>query len=145
MAPCVQGWSGMGIDDPSMKGGTDPQRRVLPPGDTTDDTGDLGEPKAAEPKAAELDLPGPEDPVAWTYIKPGTAVTGREGVRIGSVEGMLGTEAEGIFHGIALRPAAGGRMRMIAADSVTSLTPAEVQVRTGADEVEGLPEYDEPG
>ena len=140
MAPCVQGWSGMGIDDPSTKGGTDPQRRVLPPGDTADDTGDLG-----EPKAAELDLPGPDDPVAWTYIQPGTAVTGREGVRIGSVEGMLGTEAEGIFHGIALRPASGGGTRTIAADAVTRLTTAEVQVRIGADEVDGLPEYDEPG
>jgi hypothetical protein len=131
----------MGIDDPSMKGGTDPQRRVLPPGDTAGDIADSGE----EPKAAELDLPGPQDPVAWTYIQPGTAVTGREGVRIGSVEGMLGTEAEGIFHGIALRPAAGGPTRMIAADAVTSLTTAEVQVRVGTDEVDGLPEYSEPG
>jgi hypothetical protein len=126
----------MGIDDPSMKGGTDPQRRVL----TAGDTGDGG-----EPKAAELDLPGPEDPVAWTYIEPGTPVTGREGVRIGKVEGMLGTEAEGIFHGIALKPATGGPTRMIVADAVTSLTTAEVQVRIGADEVDGLPEYDEPG
>jgi hypothetical protein len=101
--------------------------------------------ESQEPKAAELDLPGPHDPVAWTYIQPGTPVTGREGVRVGSVEGMLGTEAEGIFHGIALRPAVGGRTRMIAADAVISLTAAEVQVRVGADEVEGLPEYDEPG
>jgi hypothetical protein len=123
-----------------MKGGIDPQRRALPPGDTAGDTGDGG-----EPKAAELDLPGPEDPVAWTYIEPGTAVTGREGVRIGSVEGMLGTEAEGIFHGIALKPATGGPTRMIAADAVTSLTTAEVQVRVGTDEVDGLPEYSEPG
>jgi hypothetical protein len=129
-----------GIDDPSMKGGTDPEQRILPPGDTAGDTGDPG-----EPKAAELDLPGPEDPVAWTYIEPGTPVTGREGVRIGSVEGMLGTEAEGIFHGIALKPAAGGPTRMIAADAVTSLTTAEVRVRVGTDEVDGLPEYDEPG
>jgi hypothetical protein len=101
--------------------------------------------ESQEPKAAELDLPGPTDPVAWTYIQPGTPVTGREGVRIGSVEGMLGTEAEGIFHGIALRPVAGGQTRMIAADAVTSLTTAEVQVRFGADEVEALPEYSEPG
>jgi hypothetical protein len=129
-----------GIDDPSMKGGTDPQRRILPPGDTAGDTGPPG-----EPQAAELDLPGPDDPVAWTYIQPGTSVTGREGVRIGSVEGMLGTEAEGIFHGIALRPAAGGPTRMIAADAVKSLTTSEVQVQVGTDDVERLPEYDEPG
>jgi hypothetical protein len=124
------------------RGYMDPQRRILPRGGTADDSGDATVPD--QPKAAELDLPGPNDPVAWTYIEPGTPVTGREGVRIGSVEGMLGTEAEGIFHGIALRPAAGGHTRMIAADVVTSLTTAEVQVRIGTDEVEGLPEYDEP-
>jgi hypothetical protein len=129
-----------GIDDPSMKGGVDPQRRILPPGDTAGDTGGPG-----EPKAAELDLPGPDDPVAWTYIEPGTPVTGREGVRIGSVEDMLGTEAEGIFHGIALKPATGGPTRMIPADAVTSLTTAGVHVQVGTDQVDGLAEYEEPG
>ena len=117
----------------------DPQRRILPPGDTATDTA-----TPDEPKAAELELPGPDDPVAWTYIQPGTTVTGREGVRIGSVEGMLGTEAEGIFHGIALRPAAGGATRMIAADAVTNLTTSEVQVQVATNEVDALPEYNEP-
>lgn len=128
------------IDDPGMKGGIEPDIDRLPPGDSADDTGTEG-----EPKAAELDMPGPDDPVAWSYIEPGTPVTGREGVRIGSVEGMLGTEAEGIFHGIALKPAAGGPTRMIPADAVTSLTTAEVQVQVATDEVAQLSEYREPG
>ena len=98
------------IDDPGMKGGIDPDQDRLPPGDTAGDTGE------GEPTAAELDLPGPDDPVAWSYIEPGTSVVGREGVRIGSVEAMLGTEAEGIFHGIELHPARGGRSRVIPAD-----------------------------
>jgi hypothetical protein len=127
------------IDDPGMKGGTDPELDRLPPGDTADNTGGEG-----EPQAAELDLPGPDDPVAWNYVEPGTQVTGREGVKIGSVEAMLGTEAEGIFHGIALRPAAGGHTRVIPADVVTSLTTSEVQVQVGTDEVDGLAEYVEP-
>jgi hypothetical protein len=127
------------IDDPGTKGGTEPDLDPLPPGDRADDTA------AREPAAAELDLPGPNDPVAWSYVEPGTPITGREGVKIGTVEGMLGTEAEGIFHGIALHPSAGGPTRMIPADRVTQLTTAEVRVNVAADEVEGLERYTEPG
>jgi hypothetical protein len=127
------------IDDPGMKGGTEPDLDPLPPGDTAGDTGAPG-----EPEPGELDLPGPDDPVAWSYVEPGTTVTGREGVKIGAVEVMLGTEAEGIFHGIALRPATGGPTRVIPADSVTSLTTSEVQVQVGTEEVNGLQEYDLP-
>jgi hypothetical protein len=129
------------IDDPGMKGGTEPDLEPLPPGDSADDPGD--EKQAGEPAAAELDLPGPDDPVAWSYIEAGTPITGREGVRIGSVEVMLGTEAEGIFHGIAMRPAGGGPTRVVPADAVSSLTPSEVQVQLSVDEAEHLPEYDE--
>jgi hypothetical protein len=123
------------IDDPGLKGGTEPDLDSLPPGDSADDTG------SGEPVVAELDMPGPDDPVAWSYVEPGTPVTGREGVRIGKVDAMLGTEAEGIFHGIALDPAEGGPVRMLPADAVTSLTPSEVRVQTGADEVNTLAEY----
>jgi hypothetical protein len=89
----------------------------------------------------ELDLPGPDDPVAWSYVEPGTDVVGREGVKLGTVEAMLGTEMEGIFHGIALRPVAGGATRVIPADRVSRLTPSEVQVQVGTDEVEALDEH----
>jgi hypothetical protein len=130
-----------GIDDPGMKGGIDPEQRPLPPGDTAGDTGEPGQ----EPQAAELDLPGPNDPVAWSYVQPGTDVVGREGVKIGTVTAMLGTESEGIFHGIALDPAAGGPTRVIPADSVTSLTPAEVHVQVATADVEALEEYQAPG
>ena len=126
------------IDDPGLRGGIEPEQDNLPPGDTAGDTGDDG-----EPKVAELDLPGPNDPVAWSYVEPGTPITGREGVRIGTVEAMLGTEAEGIFHGIALRPASGGPARVITADSVMELTTAEVRVGVGTEDLEELPRYDE--
>jgi hypothetical protein len=123
------------IDDPGMKGGTEPQLDNLPPGDRADDTA------PEEPQIAKLDMPGPDDPVAWSFIEPGTPVTSREGVRIGTVLAMLGTEAEGIFHGIALDPAQGGGLREIPADRVTSLTPSEVRVQLAADDVGGLAEY----
>lgn len=126
------------IDDPGMKGGTEPDLDSLPPGDRADDTAD------GEPQINELDMPGPDDPVAWSYIEPGTTITGREGVRIGSVQAMLGTEAEGIFHGIALDPAEGGPTRMLPADVVSSLTPSEIRVQITAEEVDSLAEYSEP-
>jgi hypothetical protein len=125
------------IDDPGMKGGTDPEQRTLPPGDMAGNTGGEG-----EPAAAELDLPGADDPVAWSYVERGTDVIGREGVKIGTVAAMLGTEAEGIFHGIALDPATGGPTRVIPADRVRSLTPATVQVEVSTDEVEGLDTFE---
>jgi len=127
------------IDDPGLKGGTEPELDSLPPGDSADDTA------PHDPQVAELDMPGPDDPVAWSYIEPGTPVTGREGVRIGKVEAMLGTEMEGIFHGIALDPAEGGPTRVLPADEVTSLTTAEVRTQIAADEVDTLAEYVEPG
>lgn len=127
------------IDDPGMKGGIEPELDRLPPGDSADDTA------AVEPQVGKLDMPGPDDPVAWTYIEPGTPVAGREGVRIGKVDAMLGTEAEGIFHGIALDPAEGGAIRVIPADMVASLTTSEVRVQVAADEVGTLAEYREAG
>jgi hypothetical protein len=127
------------IDDPGMRGGIDPEERRLPPGDSAGDTGGPG-----EPEAAELDLPGPNDPVAWSYVDPGTDVIGREGVKLGTVERMLGTETEGIFHGIALDPAGGAPTRVIPADAVSSLTPSEVQVQVATADVDSLEEYREP-
>jgi hypothetical protein len=127
------------IDDPGMKGGTEPDLDPLPPGDRADDTA------ADEPQVSELDMPGPDDPVAWSFIEPGTPITGREGVRIGKVDAMLGTEMEGIFHGIALDPAESGPLRVIPADMVTSLTTSEVRVQVAADEVDNLAEYNEAG
>jgi hypothetical protein len=124
------------IDDPGMKGGINPEFEPFRPGDQAGNTGG-----PSEPVAAELDLPGPDDPVAWSYVQPGTSVVGREGVKLGTVEAMLGTEIEGIFHGIALHPVKGGATRVIPADLVTRLTPAEVQVRVGTDEVETLEQY----
>ncbi|MGZ8475051.1 MAG: hypothetical protein ACXWWQ_02345, partial [Candidatus Limnocylindria bacterium] len=86
------------IDDPGMKGGIDPQLDRLPPGDRTDNMGEPGD----DLKASELDLPGPDDPVAWNYVEAETLVVGTNGEELGRVVAMLGTETEGIFHGVAV-------------------------------------------
>lgn len=125
----------MSIDDPGMKGGTAPDLDPLPPGDDAGNTGPPG-----EPEASELDLPGPHDPVAWTYVEAGTDVVGSDGTRLGVVKAMLGTEAEGIFHGIAL-DAGDGPDRVIPADAVTALTSSRVEVDLTADALADLEAY----
>lgn len=125
----------MSIDDPGMKGGTAPDLDPLPPGDHAGNTGTPG-----EPEASELDLPGPDDPVAWTYVEAGTDVVGTDGRRIGIVKAMLGTEAEGIFHGIAV-DTGDGPDRVVPADAVTSLTSSRVSVDLTVDAVADLERY----
>jgi hypothetical protein len=128
------------IDDPGMKGGIEPDEERLPPGDSAGNTGGPG-----EPSAAELDLPGPDDPVAWSYVEPNTPVVGPDGEELGRVEQMLGTEGEGIFHGIAVKPSRGGETRVVPADAVTGLTSAKVEVAWTPDELALGEEYEPIG
>lgn len=125
-----------GIDDPGMKGGTAPDLDTLPPGDHAGNTGAPG-----EPEAAELDLPGPSDPVAWSYVEAGTEVIGSDGQRLGIVKAMLGTEAEGIFHGIAL-DAGDGPDRIIPADLVRRLTTSRIEVDVASDGIGDLERFE---
>ncbi len=109
------------IDDPTGPGGQAPRERRTPPGDTADDVAE------DEPNVSELDLPGPDDPVAWNYVTAGTDVVDPGGDRIGRVVAMLGTEEEGIFHGVAV-DIGDGEPHVIPADAVAALTPARVQI-----------------
>lgn len=125
-----------GIDDPGMRGGLDPKLDRLPPGDRADDTG-----SGDEPQASHLDLPGPDDPVAWNYVTADTIVVGPDGEELGRVAAMLGTETEGIFHGVAVNPYGGGPTRVVPADSVTSLTPAHVEIAYDAERLSRAEEH----
>jgi hypothetical protein len=124
------------IDDPGMKGGLEPDDRSLPPGDTAGDIGDPG-----EPSVGELDLPGPDDPVAWTYVQAETLVVGPGQEDLGRVAAMLGTETEGIFHGVAVTPYADGTTRVVPADAVVRLTPSAVEIAWTAEELAVAEEY----
>lgn len=126
------------IDSPSDPGGQDVDVRRLPPGDTADDAGGPG-----EPEASQLDLPGPDDPVAWNYVEKGTEVIGPNGDKLGKVNQMLGTD-EGIFHGIAVDPDQGSGTRMVPSSQVTLLTPSRVQIALDADALERVEKYEPP-
>jgi hypothetical protein len=97
--------------------------------------------EAAEPSAAELDLPGPDDPVAWSYVQADTLVVGPGGEELGRVVAMLGTETEGIFHGMAVMPYADGTTRVVPADAVTELTSSRVRIAWDADQLAAAPPY----
>lgn len=127
------------IDDPGMKGGIDPEEQTLPPGDSAGNTGGPG-----EPEAAELDMPGPDDPVAWNYVEADTLVVGPDGEELGRVAAMLGTETEGIFHGVAVTPYDGGRTRVVPADAVSLLTTARVQIAYDRDQLAAAEEHSPP-
>jgi len=124
------------IDDPGMKGGIDPELDTLPPGSSADDTGGPG-----EPAAAELDLPGPDDPVAWSYVEAETLVVGAEGEELGRVAAMLGTETEGIFHGVAVTPYDDGKTRVVPADAVTLLTSSKIEIAYDAEQLKAAEEH----
>ncbi len=124
------------IDDPGMKGGIDPDLDSLPPGDHAGNTGGPG-----APEAAELDLPGPDDPVAWSYVESETLVVGRDGEELGRVEAMLGTETEGIFHGVAVTPYSDGTTRVVPADAVTLLTSSKVTIAYDEDQLAAAKEH----
>ncbi len=126
-----------GIDDPGMKGGIDPEPDLLPPGDKADDTGTTG-----EPEAAELDLPGPDDPVAWSYVEADTLVVGPSGEDLGRVAAMLGTANEGIFHGVAVLPYRDGTVRVVPADAVVRLTTAKVEIAWTAERLAEADRYE---
>jgi len=104
--------------------------KTLPPGDTAGDTGGPG-----EPAVGEFDLPGPDDPVAWSYVEAETLVVGPNGEELGRVAAMLGTETEGIFHGVGVTAYADGKARVVPADAVTSLTPAKVEIAWTAEQL----------
>lgn len=127
------------IDDPGMKGGTEPEEERLPPGDDAGNTGGPG-----EPTAAELDLPEPDDPVAWSYVEPDTLVVGPDGEELGRVNRMLGTETEGIFHGVAVNPSENHAARVVPADAVTRMTSAKVTIAWTADQLSAAEEWEPP-
>jgi hypothetical protein len=97
-----------------------------------------------DPPVADLDLPGPNDPVAWNYVEPGTEVVGPNGDRLGTVAAMLGTEGEGIFHGIAVDTDGGGPPRVVPADAVSTLPSSGVTVTYAAARLAGADVHEPP-
>jgi len=70
---------------------------------------------------------------------------GPDGEELGRVAAMLGTETEGIFHGVAVTPYKDGTTRVVPADDVTLLTSSKVAIAFDADQLASAEEYEPVG
>jgi hypothetical protein len=83
------------------------------------------------------------DPIGWRGIVYGTPVATIDGVRVGTIREVLGSDSEDIFHGLRVGLAEGHRDVMVPADNVTSMSTADVGLDLSRSAVEALPAYDE--
>ena len=67
------------------------------------------------------------DPVSWRGLIYGTAVLASDGVRVGSVREVLGSDADDIFHG--LRVALDGAKRDVMLDAEEKIGRASCRER----------------
>lgn len=82
-------------------------------------------------------------PISWRSIVYGTLVTSSDGLRVGVVHEVLGSDAEDIFHG--LRLAVTGRRQdvMVSADDIAIMSLVEVRTDLTRSQIEGLSAHDE--
>jgi hypothetical protein len=86
----------------------------------------------------------PDDqPISWRYIVYGTAVTAADGIRMGDVREVLGSDAEDIFHGLRVAFTSRHGDVMVSADDIQSMSTGEVRTVLRRSEIEGFPAYDE--
>lgn len=81
--------------------------------------------------------------ISWRSIVYGTPVTAADGIRIGAVREVLGSDAEDIFHGLRVALTSRHGDVMVAADDIASMSKDEVRTVLRRSEIEGSPAYDE--
>jgi hypothetical protein len=84
-----------------------------------------------------------ETPLAWRAMPYRAPVLTADGSTIGSAESLLGDDGEDIFHGLAVRRQRDGKLVEVAAARITRITAKGVLTDLVADEVHGLPPYQE--
>jgi hypothetical protein len=89
-----------------------------------------------------MKVPEPEEeqPLAWTAILEYTPVLSSEGTEVGTVEEVLG--AEDIFHGIVLRSGDSGRLQLIPADAVRTITNRKIETTLTSNQVRDMSAYE---
>ena len=86
----------------------------------------------------------PDDqPISWRSIVYDTPVTAADGIRIGAVREVLGSDAEDIFHGLRVALTSRHGDVMVSADDIESMSTDEVRTVLRRSEIEAFPAYDE--
>ena len=83
------------------------------------------------------------DPISWRSIVYGTPVISSDNERVGTVNEVLGSDAEDIFHGLRVALADRHQDVMVSADDIASMSLGEVRTVLTRSQVETLPAYDE--
>ena len=83
------------------------------------------------------------NPVSWRGLVYGTAVLAADGIRVGSVREVLGSDPDDIFHGLRVALDDPKRDVMVGAEEVESLGSADVRSSLTTDELRALPAYDD--
>ncbi len=84
-----------------------------------------------------------EPALAWIAMPYRAKVYGADGSHIGTAESLLGDESEDIFHGIALKKSAGGRIVEVPAVRIKKITANGVVTDLDGSEVAALVPYRE--
>ena len=82
------------------------------------------------------------DPVGWRGVRYGNPVFASDGSQVGTVQEILGSDAEDIFHGVRIRLKS-KRDVMLAADDVASLASDGVTATLDRSAIEALPTYND--
>lgn len=89
------------------------------------------------------DVIDPDRPIAWRAVPQDTPVRSSDGLAVGTLYDLLGSEDEDIFHGIVLQLGRLGRRVFVAADQVPLMTTSHVDVALTSEELHSLPEHSE--
>jgi hypothetical protein len=81
----------------------------------------------------------PEQPVAWRVVPQDVQVRSSDGIPVGTVADLLGSDAEDIFHGLVVKLEDHGREVFIPAEDTALLTGSHVDLSLTAEEVLTLP------
>lgn len=83
-------------------------------------------------------------PVSWLVIERGWDVVATDGTPVGKVHEVVGDTGKDIFDGLTVTTSALSRPKYVESERVGEITPGRVELTIGPEEVERLPEYEEP-
>lgn len=85
------------------------------------------------------------DPVAWILIERGWKVLAADGTDVGTIDDRVGDENVDIFDGLTIAGATfGSKSRYVPSEDVEAIYEGEVHLKLTPQQVERLPEYEEP-
>jgi uncharacterized protein YrrD len=82
-----------------------------------------------------------ERPLAWTAIIDRTPVYASDGTRVGAVSEVLGSTEVDVFHGIEVGDSILGRLVLIPAQHVTSISNRRISTDLSPQAIRELPNY----